>query len=158
MPDHRSRIDHTQRLINEYCSGVVLDLCSGSKPFRVRGYHVCVDWAYTSKPFETSEDLDLVQACVESLPFRSESVDSVIFTECIEHLLEPEEALREIRRVLKRLGYIVISTPESGKVKIPEHLHDYTLDGLLKIVSRHFKPKLWGLIEPYWIFCICRKV
>lgn len=50
-------------------------------------------------------------ASLESLPFPAESFD-VIFSEYVfEHLTDPERVLRELRRVLKHSGTIVVLTP-----------------------------------------------
>ncbi|HVS67855.1 MAG TPA: class I SAM-dependent methyltransferase, partial [Mycobacteriales bacterium] len=46
----------------------------------------------------------------ERLPFADASVDVVIFTEVIEHLLRPELAVWEIARVLKPGGVLVMTT------------------------------------------------
>ena len=45
------------------------------------------------------------------LPFRDNSFSLVISSECIEHTLEPSKAIREMVRVLRRGGVLVLSTP-----------------------------------------------
>ncbi|MFE0672411.1 class I SAM-dependent methyltransferase [Streptomyces sp. NPDC058867] len=45
------------------------------------------------------------------LPFRSESADAVLFSEVVEHLVDPDAALDEIRRVLRPGGHLMLSTP-----------------------------------------------
>ncbi|MFJ3664905.1 methyltransferase domain-containing protein [Streptomyces sp. NPDC090106] len=45
------------------------------------------------------------------LPFGTESVDAVLFSEVIEHLVDPDAALEEIRRVLRPGGHLLLSTP-----------------------------------------------
>ncbi|UUU34170.1 class I SAM-dependent methyltransferase [Streptomyces sp. CA-210063] len=45
------------------------------------------------------------------LPFRSESADAVLFSEVIEHLVDPDSALDEIHRVLRPGGHLMLSTP-----------------------------------------------
>lgn len=40
-----------------------------------------------------------------NLPFRDNSLDVVLAFELVEHLEEPEKALEEIRRTLKRNGF-----------------------------------------------------
>jgi SAM-dependent methyltransferase len=45
------------------------------------------------------------------LPFRAESADAVLFSEVIEHLVDPDAALDEIRRVLRPGGHLMLSTP-----------------------------------------------
>jgi SAM-dependent methyltransferase len=45
------------------------------------------------------------------LPLRTESADAVLFSEVIEHLVDPDAALDEIRRVLRPGGHLMLSTP-----------------------------------------------
>ncbi len=45
------------------------------------------------------------------LPFATASADAVLFSEVIEHLVDPDGALDEIRRVLKPGGHLMLSTP-----------------------------------------------
>ena len=46
-----------------------------------------------------------------SLPFQSESIDSVLCTAVLEHLEEPEQALRECHRVLSKGGVAIYTVP-----------------------------------------------
>jgi SAM-dependent methyltransferase len=45
------------------------------------------------------------------LPLRADCADAVVFSEVIEHLVDPDSALDEIRRVLKPGGHLFLSTP-----------------------------------------------
>jgi SAM-dependent methyltransferase len=45
------------------------------------------------------------------LPFRTACADAVLFSEVIEHLVDPDAALDEIRRVLRPGGHLMLSTP-----------------------------------------------
>ncbi|MEU1103492.1 methyltransferase domain-containing protein [Streptomyces tibetensis] len=45
------------------------------------------------------------------LPFASESADAVLFSEVVEHLVDPDAALDEIRRILRPGGHLMLSTP-----------------------------------------------
>ncbi|MEU8887731.1 class I SAM-dependent methyltransferase [Streptomyces sp. NPDC048442] len=45
------------------------------------------------------------------LPFASGTADAVLFSEVIEHLVDPDSALDEIRRVLAPGGHLMLSTP-----------------------------------------------
>lgn len=53
--------------------------------------------------------LDLRVADVYKLPFKDNSFDLVICSEVLEHLKEPEKALKELQRVCKR--YVILSVP-----------------------------------------------
>ncbi|MFJ4831351.1 class I SAM-dependent methyltransferase [Streptomyces sp. NPDC088747] len=45
------------------------------------------------------------------LPFTAASADAVLFSEVVEHLVDPDSALDEIRRVLRPGGHLMLSTP-----------------------------------------------
>lgn len=45
------------------------------------------------------------------LPFADKSMDIVVCKDILEHLLEPLAVLREVRRVLRDDGYVIISVP-----------------------------------------------
>ncbi|MFD6494394.1 class I SAM-dependent methyltransferase [Streptomyces sp. NPDC059944] len=45
------------------------------------------------------------------LPFAPASADAVLFSEVVEHLVDPDGALDEIRRVLRPGGHLMLSTP-----------------------------------------------
>jgi len=47
----------------------------------------------------------------EGLPISRESFDIVIFSEVIEHLFFPDKALKEIYRILRKDGFLIITTP-----------------------------------------------
>ncbi len=50
---------------------------------------------------------------VEALPFLDGCFDSILCTEVLEHLPEPQEAMKELKRVLKEDGYLYLSVPQS---------------------------------------------
>ncbi|HVY08668.1 MAG TPA: methyltransferase domain-containing protein [Mycobacteriales bacterium] len=60
----------------------------------------------------------------ERLPLASGSVDVVIFTEVIEHLLRPELAVWEIARVLKPGGVLVMTTNNASEMPLRFPLSD----------------------------------
>ncbi|GHD92473.1 class I SAM-dependent methyltransferase [Streptomyces naganishii] len=45
------------------------------------------------------------------LPLRTACADAVLFSEVLEHLVDPDAALEEIRRVLRPGGHLMLSTP-----------------------------------------------
>lgn len=56
------------------------------------------------------DDIFLVAADAGDLPFKSDSFNKILCTEVIEHLLEPEKCLAEIRRIADYGSIVVIST------------------------------------------------
>jgi 2-polyprenyl-3-methyl-5-hydroxy-6-metoxy-1,4-benzoquinol methylase len=57
---------------------------------------------------------ELVRANVESLPFEDESFDLVLCTQVLEHLLSPAEGVRELARVLRPGGKLILSADHAG--------------------------------------------
>lgn len=56
-------------------------------------------------------NLSYVQGSATNLPFQEASFDVVVSFETIEHLYEQEEMIKEIKRVLKNDGVLIISSP-----------------------------------------------
>ncbi len=50
----------------------------------------------------------------ETIPFEDDYFDVVRCGETIEHLYDPDFALKEIRRVLRQGGFLILSTPNLG--------------------------------------------
>lgn len=53
----------------------------------------------------------------EQLPFRKGSFDLVVFSEVIEHLIDPDIALKKIYQVLKKNGLLIVSTPNIAYIQ-----------------------------------------
>lgn len=66
-----------------------------------------------------------VQCDACSIPLTNGTVDILVCSEIIEHLEEPHRMLKEIERVLKPKGKLVISTPnrESAFLQVQNSLH-----------------------------------
>ena len=71
------------------------------------------DWSVAALDQARAHGLPVVRGSVEhpGLPFGSHCVDLVIVSEIIEHLVDPDTALREARRILVPGGHLLLSTP-----------------------------------------------
>lgn len=79
---------------------VVADIGSGARRLRPKIVNVDVHpWT----------EVDII-ADAHDLPFADESIDGVILSWTLEHLRDPQKVVSELRRVLKRGGYIFLST------------------------------------------------
>lgn len=91
-----------------YLKGKVLDIGCGAKPYRkylaVNSEYIGMDESQKVKP-------DL-QGAAQKIPFLGEYFDSVLCTEVIEHLPAPQEAIQEIKRVLRKGGYLYLTVPQ----------------------------------------------
>ncbi len=82
-------------------------------PFLAGHRIVGVDWsqdalrrARTRLPYAVRGELS-----DGGLPFATAGADAVLFSEVVEHLVDPDGALDEIRRVLRPGGHLMLSTP-----------------------------------------------
>jgi ubiquinone/menaquinone biosynthesis C-methylase UbiE len=55
--------------------------------------------------------MDAVCSNAETLPFPNDYFDQIVMTEVLEHVVSPENAFREIARVLKEDGEVFVTTP-----------------------------------------------
>ncbi|MDH5266786.1 MAG: methyltransferase domain-containing protein [Candidatus Bathyarchaeota archaeon] len=96
--------------------GLALDIGCGENPYTFQKYfsnYIGMD-INISVLKKVSQDLpgaSLICASGSGAPFRDESFDLIICTEVLEHLVNPEEMISEIGRVLTRGGKAVISIP-----------------------------------------------
>jgi SAM-dependent methyltransferase len=82
------------------------------------------------------------------LPVRSSSAAAVLFFEGIEHLTDPDGALKEIRRVLQPEGVLFISTPNTLLISL-RRLKDYGAFYPKHIRQSHLRE--WGFGFPRYL-------
>ena len=134
---------HNRELLaaaKKYFSGRLIDIGCGNKPYAgllkpFVSEHIGVDHSLT---LHGTTNIDIMSSAYE-IPVADESFDSALSTAVLEHLEEPERALRECHRVLKPGGVAVYSVPFIW------HLHEdprdfyrfskYGLDYLFKKVG-----------------------
>jgi ubiquinone/menaquinone biosynthesis C-methylase UbiE/uncharacterized protein YbaR (Trm112 family) len=61
------------------------------------------------------------------LPLKDESVDFLFSTETLEHLADPDRAVREFMRVLKPGGWLMVQSPNAHRIRNMNLLHLLTL-------------------------------
>jgi ubiquinone/menaquinone biosynthesis C-methylase UbiE len=83
----------------------------------------------------------LVEGDLGELPFPDSSFDVLLSFETIEHVQEPEKALAELRRVLRRDGVLVISSPNPDAYLggNEHHIHEFRPEELLEAVGAKFE-------------------
>ncbi len=81
------------------------------------------------------------------LPFREEVFDVVIMSEVVEHLAQPVDVLREVHRIMKKDGVVLISVPYKERITYQicihcnkptpthAHLHSFNQQKLARLVS-----------------------
>ncbi|MDH3239925.1 MAG: class I SAM-dependent methyltransferase [Alphaproteobacteria bacterium] len=109
----------------DHCRGRLLDLGCGAVPF-FEAYRslvdeiVCVDWGGS---LHDRTFLDCQADLSKALPFADESFDTIILSDVLEHLAEPMQTWREMTRVLRVGGKVLLSVPFC--YSLHEQPHDY---------------------------------
>ena len=80
-----------------------------------------------------------------ALPVKDGTLDRVVTFETVEHLTDQETFLREIKRVLRPDGTVIMSTPDRDiysppdQPSNPHHLHELTRREFYDLMRRHFR-------------------
>jgi SAM-dependent methyltransferase len=96
----------------------IRDLDADYVGFDFGGHHI----EYASKKYADITDRKLrTQFCrgdAQVLPFADSSADVVVFSEVIEHLLQPELAVWEIARVMRPGGVLIMTTNNASEMPL----------------------------------------
>ncbi len=140
---HRTRFTQVSKLI-EPTGGSVLDIGSADGMFskvifdktkadKFIGMDVIktsVDWA--SKHWAKEKKMKFVVGDAHKLDYKSETFDVVFAMEVLEHVVDPEKVLSEVKRILKKGGYGVFLVPS-----------DSLLFRTIWFMWLHFYPRGW---------------
>lgn len=98
-----------------------------------------------SKNKYTKKNLNFFVGSALSIPLESSSVDVVVSFETIEHLDQHEEMLHEIKRVLRKDGVLLMSSPDKRYYSDlrnyinPYHIKELYFHDFKKLIKKHFK-------------------
>lgn len=128
-------VDFKKVLNKENIKGKLLDAGAGKLSYRHLVKPFCQE--YRSMDFvPTHPELDYV-ADIQTMPVADASFDTVLSAEVLEHVPDPEKALREIIRVLKPGGKLVMSIPHLMYLhNEPHDFYRYTKYGLRTLLER----------------------
>lgn len=100
---------------------------------------------------QTYPNIKFKVASADKLPFKDSSFDLILFYETIEHVERPEDCLKEIRRVLKKNGTLILTMDSGswlfrivwfiwentrGKIWKGAHLHPFHHGQLERIIKK----------------------
>jgi len=115
-----------------HASGRLIDIGCGTKPWeplfaRHVSEHIGVDLESSGGPH--TDRIDIFGSAY-SVPLESESADTVLLTEVLEHLADPLRALEEAHRLLRRGGAVILTTPLLFPIHAPDDYFRYAPRGL----------------------------
>lgn len=76
---------------------------------------------------------------LEKLPFKSESFDTIICVEVLEHLKNDQQAINELVRVLKKKGKLIITVPSKNFPFVYD-----PINYILNLFRKKLKIGIWG--------------
>ncbi len=116
-------------------SGYGVEMISG-----VAAEFVTVDKFDTKLDFSKYPNVKFLQQNVPPLGFEDNTFDSAITFQVVEHIKDDHSFIREIHRVLKPGGRLVITTP-NRKMSItrnPWHIREYTVEQFRQLLAKYF--------------------
>lgn len=146
---------HRYYLAKEVVQGkIVLDIASGegygsyilSKiANKVIGVDISEEAVTHAKNKYVSDNLDFLVGSCAAIPLPDNSVDVIVSFETIEHHIEHEKMMEEIKRILKIDGCLIISSPDkleySDKPNYsnPHHVKELYRDEFKDLLKKYFK-------------------
>lgn len=111
--------------IPQYAKGKLIDLGCGKVPLfeAYKNYvteNICVDWENTR---HKNEYLDYECDLTKQLPFKDEEFETLILSDVLEHIPQPEKLWQEMYRILAPNGKVILNVPFF--YPLHEEPHDY---------------------------------
>lgn len=124
--------------------------------------------SYAKRRFAKSKKMSFQVADAHNLPFANKEFDAVFCLETLEHVEDAEEVVKEMYRVLKNGGYMIVLVPSEnllfrtlwpfwtmtkGKIWKGTHLNKFSSDQVLRVIEKSgFKIEknhkfLWGMLQ-----------
>lgn len=148
------RMRHVQRAQGHHKTGTLLDVGCGKggmlQMLQKKGWRV-LGTEFGTHPAQTTGDGDAVDiryGALEACQLPGDSFDVVTLWHVLEHLTNPRETLREIRRLLKKEGKIILAVPNFGSLQaqwagrhwlhldVPRHVWHFTQVHLTSLLEQ----------------------
>ena len=110
------------RMLSPKKNDIICDLGCGDGTLSVNFIRkakciIGVDFSTKRVKKANEKGLNTIIADAQQTPFKDKSFDKIICSEVIEHVLNPQEVISEIGRIVKTEGIAVISIPLDEKIK-----------------------------------------
>ena len=101
------------KYIPKYAHGVLADLGCGNAPMYMfyKKYVervICADW---ERSLHKNKFIDIKCDLSQKLPLENKSVDTIILSDVLEHVYNPDNLFCEMYRILKKGGVVLLNTP-----------------------------------------------
>lgn len=149
--EHLHRYALAQKITN---NKIVLDIASGEgygsyllSKGATKVYGVDIDEksiTHARVKYGSTKNIEFIIGSTDAIPIEDNTIDVVVSFETIEHHDKHELMMQEISRVLKKDGYLLISSPEKSiyserDSNNPFHIKELTLSEFESLLGKHFK-------------------
>lgn len=128
----------------------VLDIASGTgygtyilaeKAKNVKGVDISKKAVVYAKKNFNRKNLEFIQASADKIPFDDGTFDVVNSFETIEHITTYREFVEEAKRVLKKEGLFIVSTPNKNEFMENNHfhVHEFNEKEFVSLLNKYFK-------------------
>ncbi|QQG38508.1 MAG: class I SAM-dependent methyltransferase [Candidatus Woesearchaeota archaeon] len=129
-----------KRVLDIGCGDGFLELSLKKRFNEVYGIDVNESDLIIARSINPEKKIHFVKSSATKLPLKNNFFDVVVCTEVIEHIKEDEKVISEIRRVLKKKGTLIITTPDKNFPFIYDPINYI----LMRLFSTHIPIGLWG--------------
>lgn len=154
---NENTIEHLHRYamaINYVAGKVVLDIASGEGygcnllakyADYVYGVDIDENTIVSARKKYKSKNIEFKRGSADLIPLENETVDIVVSFETLEHHDKHNEMMKEIKRILKKSGLLIMSTPNKkvySDVKSyinPFHVKELYINEFKDLLNAHFK-------------------
>jgi SAM-dependent methyltransferase len=127
-------LENSLRQCASFVKGITLDVGCGRRPYEKTFFAGAGKYIGTDYLSDRSRP-DVIASALQ-IPFADNSFDTVVSTEVLEHVPDPLRAMREMQRVLKPGGFLILSTPMYWpRHEVPYDFFRYPYDGMLYLVK-----------------------
>lgn len=123
---HNRRFDEVKKFIDETSKGKILDIGCADGVFtkvildkthaeEIIGVDVLkTSVAWASNHWKRNKQMKFKLGDAHDLKFKANSFDAVFALEVMEHVFEPQKVFKEMKRVLKKNGYVIVLVPSDN--------------------------------------------
>jgi len=127
-------LENALRQCAPFVHGRLLDVGCGRRPYEKTLFSGASE--YVGADYQTDRSRPDVVCSAVDMPFPDASFDTLACTEVLEHVPEPLRALREMHRVLKSGGHLILTVPLYWpRHDLPYDFYRYPYDGLLYLLK-----------------------
>jgi SAM-dependent methyltransferase len=127
-------LENSLRQCAPFVSGITLDVGCGRRPYEKTFFSGASKYIGTDYLSDRSRP-DVISSALQ-IPFKDATFDTVVSTEVLEHVPEPLRVMREMSRILKPKGHLVLTTPMYWpRHEVPYDFFRYPYDGILYLVK-----------------------